>query len=154
VKIGTRTASEAYKGLCAEEEAFVSLLRAADALIRGAEGVLKAADVLPAQYNVMRILRGSPDGLPCSEIARRMLSRDPDMTRLLDRMEKRGLIARHRGTDDRRVVVTRITERGLRMLAELDGPVRATHQRQLEHMGQERLAALVELLREARAGAE
>jgi DNA-binding MarR family transcriptional regulator len=150
MKAGTKAGSESHKGLCAEEDAFVSLLRTADALIRGAEGVLKAADVLPAQYNVMRILRGAPEGLPCSEISRRMISRDPDMTRLLDRMEKRGLIARHRNTADRRVVLTRITDQGLRVLAELDEPVRAAHRRQLGHMGHERLVALVELLRAAR----
>lgn len=150
MELETKAAGELHKGLCTEEDAFVSLLRTADVLARGAEGVLKAADVLPAQYNVMRILRGSPDGLPCSEIARRMISRDPDMTRLLDRMEKRGLISRHRSPEDRRVVLTRITDAGLLVLAQLDEPVRAAHQRQLGHMDQERLAALVELLRAAR----
>jgi DNA-binding MarR family transcriptional regulator len=137
-------------GLCPEEEVFVSLMRTTDALIRATEGVLKEADVLPTQYNVLRILRGSPEGLPCSEIAKRMISRDPDMTRLLDRMEKRGLISRQRGMDDRRVVLTRITPQGLDVLARLDASVREIHQRMLGHMGQERLEALEELLCAAR----
>jgi DNA-binding MarR family transcriptional regulator len=139
-----------HRGLCTEEDVFVNLLQTADALMRATEGVLKAADVLPAQYNVLRILRGSPDGLPCSEIAKRMISRDPDITRLLDRMEKRGLISRERGTADRRVVFTRITPEGLGVLAELDGPVREIHRRKLGHLGEERLQKLVKLLQIAR----
>ncbi len=72
----------------------MELLRTTDMLSRGLVGVLKAEDVSPTQYNVLRILRGTPDGLPCGEIASRMITRDPDMTRLLDRLEKRGLISR------------------------------------------------------------
>lgn len=141
------------RGLCPEEEVFVNLLRTADALVRASEGVLKAADVLPTQYNVLRILRGSPDGLPCSEIAKRMISRDPDMTRLLDRMEKRGLISRERATEDRRVVVTKITRSGKEVLTRLDRSVKEIHQSMLGHMGTKRLEALGELLRAARARA-
>ncbi len=140
------------RGLCAEEEAFVSLLQTVDALVRATEGVLKGSEVLPTQYNVLRILRGSPEGLPCSEIGKRMISRDPDMTRLLDRMEKGGLIYRERDTKDRRVVVTRISEQGLERLAKLDGPVRDIHRQTLGHLGKERLGELVELLRLAREG--
>lgn len=139
-----------HRGLCPEEEVFLNLLKAAEALTRAAEGVLKAADVLPTQYNVLRILRGSPDGLPCSEIAKRMISRDPDMTRLLDRMEERGLISRERATDDRRVVVTTITGNGKEVLARLDAPVKEVHQRLLGHLGSKRLVALGELLRAVR----
>ena len=148
--IETKTDASTYRGLCPEEDAFVGVLRTADALMRGTESVLKDTDVLPTQYNVMRILRGSPDGLPCSEIAKRMISRDPDMTRLLDRMEKRGLITRQRATTDRRVVVTKITPEGLASLSALDEPVRKAHRETLGHMGTARLRQLVELLEMAR----
>src|SRR5713101_6887070 len=87
-----------------EEAAFVSLQLTADVLARRVEKVLQSADVSPTQYNVLRILRGSPEGRPCREIANRMITRDPDVTRLLDRLEKRGLILRRRETKDRRIV--------------------------------------------------
>lgn len=136
-----------------EEDAFVSLLRTADLLSRRAERVLKLADVSPTQYNVLRILRGAPEGLTCSEIGKRMISRDPDITRLLDRLEKRGLINRCRQTKDRRQVMTRISPKGLRLLRDLDGPVNDVHRRQLGHMGREGLRSLEELLEKAREGA-
>src|SRR5580700_7205737 len=89
---------------CPEEVAFLDLLRTCDLLSRGPAQILKSEDLSATQYNVLRILRGSPDGLPCGEIASRMITRDPDVTRLLDRLEKRGLIARWRETKDRRMV--------------------------------------------------
>lgn len=133
-----------------EENAFVSLLLTADMLSRNIEKVLRSADISPTQYNVLRILRGSPQGLPCGEIADRMISRDPDITRLLDRLETRGLVSRCRETKDRRMVLTRITPQGLRLLAELDAPVIDTHRKQLGHLGRERLRSLLELLEMAR----
>jgi DNA-binding MarR family transcriptional regulator len=135
-----------------EEEVFVSLLRTGDLLSRRVAGVLKAADISPAQYNVLRILRGSPDGLPCREIGNRMISRDPDITRLLDRLEKRGLISRCRESKDRRMVLTRITEAGMKLLGDLDEPVLQAHQKLLGHMGEGKLLALLGLLTEARRG--
>src|SRR5579863_4537453 len=91
---------------CPEEAAFLDLLRTTDMLSRGLVWVLKAEDLSSTQYNVLRILRGSlrdsPAGIPCGEIANRMITRDPDVTRLLDRLEKRGLISRCRETEDRR----------------------------------------------------
>src|ERR1700674_2592804 len=94
-----------------EAQVFVSLLRTADALARGAESLLKPTGLSATQYNVLRILRGAgKEGLACREVGCRMISRDPDITRLLDRMESRGLIARARGEEDRRVVKTRITD--------------------------------------------
>ena len=77
-----------------EEAAFLDLLRATDMLSRGLIAVLKTEDLSATQYNVLRILRGAPEGLPCGEIANRMITKDPDITRLLDRLEKRGLISR------------------------------------------------------------
>ena len=137
-----------------EEAAFLDLVRTADILSRGAVGVFKAADLSPTQYNVLRILRGTPEGLPCGEIASRLITRDPDVTRLLDRMEKRGLIARTRESRDRRMVLARITPEGLTLVDGMDEPVQKIHKKQLGHLGKERLRALGELLAAARARVE
>src|SRR5262245_30716553 len=122
-----------------EEAAYLDLVRTTELLTRHLVQLLKADDLSPAQYNVLRILRGSPEGLTCGEVANRMLTRDPDITRLLDRMEKRNLIARSRAEKDRRVVLTRISKAGLDILAKLDQPVRSEHRRLLGHLGPERL---------------
>jgi DNA-binding MarR family transcriptional regulator len=137
----------------AEEAAFLDLQRTCDLLSRRLVQVLKSEELSPTQYNVLRILRGSPDGLPCGEIANRMITRDPDITRLLDRMEKRGLISRWRETKDRRVVMARITGNGLKVLGRLDEPVENAHREQLGHLGKERLGVLTELLAAARVRA-
>jgi DNA-binding MarR family transcriptional regulator len=131
----------------------VDLLRTTDQLTRRLVPVLKAVDLSSTQYNVLRILRGADGELPCGEIASRMVTRDPDITRLLDRLEKRGLISRRRETKDRRTVQTRITREGLDLLERLDKPVREAHTRQLGHLSRERLRQLTELLREARGEA-
>jgi DNA-binding MarR family transcriptional regulator len=129
----------------------VALLQAADTLSQEAEQLLKAAGLTGAQYNVLRILRGAePQGLPCRGIGERMISHDPDMTRLLDRMEKRGLITRERQTDDRRVVKTRITPQALSLLRTLDQPVHDLHKRQFLHMSAARLKILFDFLEEVR----
>jgi DNA-binding MarR family transcriptional regulator len=133
-----------------EQQVFINLMRTSDLLARGIEPVLKAAEVSPTQYNVLRILRGAPEGLPCGEIGSRMISRDPDITRLLDRMEKRGLVSRCRETRDRRMVLTRITEAGLNLVSKLDAPVLDAHALQLGHLGQQKLKTLLALLQEAR----
>ena len=80
-----------------------------------------------------------------------MITRDPDITRLLDRLEKRGLVSRCRETKDRRMVLTRITDAGLELLARLDEPVQEVHRAQMGHLGRERLQELVELVRAARS---
>jgi len=131
--------------------AFLDLQRTCDLLTRGPARILKNEDLSPTQYNVLRILRGSPDGLPCGEIANRMITRDPDITRLLDRLEKRGLISRWRESKDRRVVRARISPNGLKLLTRLDQPVEEAHRKQLGHLGKDRLRALAELLAAARA---
>jgi len=134
-----------------QDRIFVALLRTADALSQEAEQLLKATGLTGTQYNVLRILRGAePEGLPCRGIGDRMISHDPDMTRLLDRMEKRGLITRERQTDDRRVVKTRITPRALSLLKTLDQPVHELHKRQFRHMPAARLKILSRLLEEVR----
>jgi DNA-binding MarR family transcriptional regulator len=135
---------------CPEEALFLDLLRTTDMLSRGLVAVLKTEDLSATQYNVLRILRGAPDGLPCGEIASRMITRDPDITRLLDRLEKRGLISRCRETKDRRMVMARITLDGFKLLGRLDEPVEEAHRKQLGHLGRDRLRALTELLHGAR----
>jgi DNA-binding MarR family transcriptional regulator len=135
---------------CSEEAAFLDLIRTTDILSRGLVKVLKTEDLSPTQYNVLRILRGAPEGLPCGEIADRMITRDPDITRLLDRLEKRALISRCRETKDRRMVMVRITAEGLKVLDRLDEPVETAHRSQLGHLGQERLRVLKDLLHSAR----
>jgi len=133
-----------------EETAYLELCRTTDMLSRRLSVVLKAEDLSSNQYNVLRILRGAPEGLPCGEIGDRMITRDPDITRLLDRLEKRDLISRCRETRDRRMVMARITPDGLELLARMDEPVRAMHRSQLGHLGRKRLVALTGLLQLAR----
>jgi DNA-binding MarR family transcriptional regulator len=134
-----------------EEIAFLDLFRTADMLSRPLAQLLKTEDLSAAQYNVLRILRGCPDGLTCGEIGNRMITRDPDITRLLDRLEKRKLISRSRHQKDRRVVLTRITTDGLDVLARLDQPIRDMHRKLLGHLGPERLRALSQLLEVCRS---
>ncbi|MBI4891724.1 MAG: MarR family transcriptional regulator [Acidobacteria bacterium] len=129
-----------------EEAAYVALVKAADLLSRPFAQLMKAEDLSATQYNVLRILRGAPEGLTCGEIGARMITRDPDITRLLDRLETRKLIERNRDSKDRRVVLTRITAGGLEALARLDEPIQEMHRKQLGHLGRERLKALMELL--------
>src|ERR1700732_178932 len=106
-----------------EEAAFLELIRTTDMLSRGLVRLLKSEALSPTQYNVLRILRGAPDGLFCGEIASRMITRDPDVTRLLDRLEKRELISRCRETKDRRMVMAKIKPEGLKVLARLEEAV-------------------------------
>jgi DNA-binding MarR family transcriptional regulator len=135
---------------CPEEVAFLELCRTTDLLSRNLSQLLKTEELSSNQYNVLRILRGAPDGLPCGELGNRMITRDPDITRLLDRLEKRGLILRWRDTGDRRVVMARIEPEGLKLLARMDEPVRDSHRAQLGHLGRQQLRALTELLQAAR----
>lgn len=135
-----------------EAQVFVSVLRTADALARGAEALLKPSGLSATQYNVLRILRGAGSkGLACREVGCRMISRDPDITRLLDRMESRRLISRVREENDRRVVKTRITAEGLRILKDLDIPMEDLHCRQMHQLSPKELRQLSRLLERARA---
>jgi len=136
-----------------EQEAYLSVLRTADALEASMEARLKAFGLTGTQYNALRILRGAgAEGLPCSEVGERMITRDPDITRLLDRLQKRGLVERARGKRDRRVVYGKITAGGLRLLRELDGPIEQHGREMLQHVGQTKLKQLIELLEEVRSG--
>ena len=137
-----------------EDRIFVALLKASDSLASEADQLMKANGLTSAQYNVLRILRGAgPEGLPCNTIAERMISRDPDMTRLLDRMEKRALISRERQQEDRRVVKARISDEGLKLLKKMDVPIRELHKSQFAHMTSARLKTLMDLLTEVAAHA-
>jgi DNA-binding MarR family transcriptional regulator len=149
----TTTAKKARKpSSTLEQEAYLSLLRTADALARGAEEVIKPFGLSGTQYNILRILRGAgAQGLCCHEAAERMLTHDPDITRLLDRLERRGLIVRARASSDRRIITAQITPVGLRILAKLDKPIEECHRRQFGHLGPRRLAQLIELLNSARS---
>jgi DNA-binding MarR family transcriptional regulator len=130
-----------------EDRLFVAILKTADSLSQEAERLIKTAGLTPAQYNVLRILRGAePDGLLCRGISERMISRDPDITRLLDRMEAHKLITRERQKEDRRVIKTRITPEGLKLLKKLDRPVHELHKDQFRHMPAARVKQLTELL--------
>ena len=133
-----------------EEAAYLDLVRTTEALSRPLARLLKTEDLSPAQYNVLRILRGCPEGLTCGEIGNRMITRDPDITRLLDRLEKRKLVSRCRQENDRRVVCVHITKAGLELLAGLDEVVIEAHRKQLGHLGEDRLKQLIELLELAR----
>src|SRR5215468_853787 len=134
-----------------EQRVFLALLKTADALGQEAEQLIRAADLTGTQYNVLRILRGAePGGLACRGIGDRMITHDPDITRLLDRMEKRGLITRERQKDDRRVVKARITPHGLALLKPLDQPMRDLHKRQFRRIAATHLKTLYDLLEEIR----
>ena len=134
-----------------EQEAFLTLQRTASELAEIGDQVFKSAGLSGPQYNVLRILRGAgAKGLACGEISERLITRDPDITRLLDRMEKRGLASRRRDEADRRVIIARITRAGLDLLARLDSPVNATHREQLGHLTKRQLRTLIEILDAAR----
>lgn len=135
------------------QEVILTMMRTLDAVSAPGLEVLRGANLSQSQYNVLRILRGADkEGLPCGEIAERMISRDPDLTRLLDRLESRGLVSRARGTADRRVVCTNITAEGLRLLASIDDTLEETIRRTLAHVPKRRLLLLRELLDEVRGG--
>ena len=136
----------------AHEAAFLNIQRTAEALMWGVMETLKPAGLTPTQYNVLRILRGAGvEGLACREIAERMVNRDPDITRLLDRLEAQKLVRRAREQKDRRVVMTYITPEGLKVLKELDRPMAELHERQLCHLEEQHLEHLTGLLETARA---
>lgn len=135
-----------------EQEVVLNIQRTAGTLRDGIADVLRPFELSGPQYNILRILRGAheEEGLPCSEIGDRLVSKDPDVTRLLDRLENRGLVVRGRSLTDRRVVNARITKKGHELVDQLDGPITNIHTAQLGHMKRKDLRALVELLEQAR----
>jgi len=134
-----------------EEEVNIQLARTADYLDYAFVLLFRDEDLTPTQYNVLRILRGAGEtGLPCREVGSRMITRVPDITRLLDRLERDKLVRRVRSKDDRRVVHAFITEKGLESLARLDEPVVELAKKLLSHMTQKELQTLDKLLEKAR----
>lgn len=135
-----------------EQEVFLEVLRTGHAMVQDLVELLKPHGLTQPQYNVLRILRGAgAAGLPTGEVGARMVaSREPDITRLLVRMEQRGLLERERRADNRRFVNVRITREGLRVLKTLDRPVADMHATQLAHMTPRELELLAGLLERAR----
>jgi DNA-binding MarR family transcriptional regulator len=133
------------------QEVYLGLWRTYDRL-RALEDELFARFELTAQqYNVLRLLRAArPDPVPTLTLADRLISRAPDITRMIDRLEERRLVARERQAGDRRVVRVRITDEGLKLVADIAGPLADCHARQLEHLSDADLKRLAALLREAR----
>jgi DNA-binding MarR family transcriptional regulator len=138
-----------FRGL--EEKTFITLLRTADELQQRVAAMLKPHGLSPTQYNALRILRGAgAKGLACSEIGQRMINRDPDITRLLGRLERRGLILRSRERKDRRVIKARLGPAGLDLLKSMDREVEKFHRGLFGHLGEQRLKSLISLLEVAR----
>ncbi len=116
-------------------DAFVALQKLAGLFLEQLAEVLAPYNITPQQFNVLRILRGAgDDGLACAEISKRMITKDSDITRLLDRLEKLNFIVREHLKTDRRVILTRISEQGLVLLKQLDQPVLALHRKQFKKL--------------------
>jgi MarR family transcriptional regulator, organic hydroperoxide resistance regulator len=136
-----------------EAEAVLALLRTADQLQARIAEMLKPHGLSPTQYNALRILRGAgTQGLACSEIGERMINRDPDITRLLDRLERRGMVSRDRDPNDRRVIKAHIQPAGLKLLQSLDRPIEQFQRTLLGHVKERQLRTLIRLLDVVRAG--
>lgn len=137
-----------------EQEAYLNLLRTVSVLEAGFVPLLKGRGLSEATYNALRILRGEMQGgapgVPCQTIGDRLITRVPDVTRLIDRLERSGLAKRARTTEDRRVVLVSITKKGLSLLESLDKPLLELHKQILRHMSREELAELNRLLVKAR----
>lgn len=129
-----------------KKQAFVQFLRVRERFYTDITRLLKQSGLTEPQYNVLRILRGAgPGGLPCLEIGRRMITRVPDITRLLDRLEAMGLVDRERCIKDRRVVTTVITKKGMGLLAKLDDPINQVHEDKLGKLSDRELVSIIEL---------
>ncbi len=136
------------------ERVIVSLLGAADAMRRYLGEVVAEKGLTLQQYNVLRILRGAaPEPLPTMEIADRMIEKTPGVTRFLDRLEEEGLVRRERCQDDRRMVHAWISDRGLELLAELDGPVERADRATIKGLSSRQVGRIVEALETVRRNA-
>jgi DNA-binding MarR family transcriptional regulator len=134
-----------------EQEVFLNLWRTYDRLRALEDELFARFDLTPQQYNVLRLLRAEhPATTPTLALANRLVSRAPDITRMLDKLEERRLIVRERLAANRRVVRVGVTDTGLALLREIAGPLRECHTRQLGHLKEEELKRLVTLLRAAR----
>ena len=135
-----------------EEESLLNVVRTADALMLALSSLLKPYQLSPTQYNVLRILRGAGEqGVSCKDIAARLVARDPDITRLMDRLEQRGLIVRDRAKEDRRIVTHRLTQPGIDLVYELDRPIEALNKQAMRAINAGQLRQLVDVLEQVRA---
>ena len=139
------------------QEAYLNLARTQAELSGPFVALFKKHRLSPATYNVLRILRGvrrfpeqGHDALPCSEIVQRMVTRVPDLTRLIDRLEEKGLVDRRRGEEDRRVVRVRISTAGLHLLKKIDAPVAELHRNTFASLSGAEVAELNRLLEKTR----
>jgi DNA-binding MarR family transcriptional regulator len=133
------------------QEVYLGLWRTYDRLRALEDELFARVELTAQQYNVLRLLRAArPEPVPTLALADRLISRAPDITRMIDRLEERGLVARDRGAEDRRVVRVRITDAGLKLVADIAGPLADCHERQLGHLSDADLKRLSALLREAR----
>lgn len=138
-----------------QEEALLNIIKTTEVFSWRASSLFKEIGLTATQYNVLRILRGAGnEGLLCREISERMFTKDPDITRLLDRLESRGLISRNRDNRDRRAITVKITDQGLEALKSLDKPITEHHQQLLGHLTQKQLQQLISLLELARNNIE
>lgn len=144
-----RSATTRFDSL--EQEAFLSLWRTYDRLRALEDEFFRPYDLTPQQYNVLRLLKAQhPALLPTLDVANRLVSRAPDITRMLDKLALRGLVSRVRSESDRRTVLVGITPAGVQLLAEMHEPLRQCHEQQLGHLPPETLRQLIELLRQVR----
>lgn len=135
----------------AEEEAILNVMRTSDCLHRAFQHKSRRWGLTSTQYNVLRILRGAgPEGLTCAAIGDRMITRDPDITRLLGRLKSLKLIRQHRGRHDRRLVWTQITDAGLDLLRSMDPVIQRFAVDLLGHMSGAELSEMIRLLELAR----
>ena len=134
-----------------QQEAYLALWRTYDRLRSLEDELFGRFDLTPQQYNVLRLLRSChPTLVPTSSLVERLVSRAPDVTRMVDRLERRSLIVRSRTSEDRRAVLLGITAAGLALLSEMSQPLRLCHKRQLGHLSSSELKMLVQLMRKAR----
>ena len=137
--------------LSTEEEAFLNIMRTSDCLHRAFQRKIRPWSITSTQYNVLRILRGAqPHGLTCSAIGDRMITAEPDITRLLARLKTLKLIRQQRDKQDRRVVWTQISSTGLELLSRMDGDISQIPKDLLGHLNEDNLQQLIRLLEEAR----
>lgn len=145
-----RASSRRFDSL--EQEAYLSLWRTYDRLQAIEEELFSRWEMTAQQYNLLRILRAThPEPIPTLRINAKLVSRAPDVTRMLDRLEKRGLVTRLRSSVDRRAVLVGLTPAGLAILDEIAGPLQESHERQLGHLSAADLKTLTALLKQVRA---
>lgn len=150
--INTQTKRAAPRFDSLEQEAYLSLWRTYDRLRAAEDAVFSEWELTAQQYNLLRLLRAThPEPAATLFLAAKLISRAPDITRMLDRLEERGWIERLRSVTDRRTVLVTITESGLRLLDQLTKPLQLCHKKQFGHLNGSELRSLCDLLRKARA---